>query len=220
MPSPTIDTTFYLVRHGQTEYNRKGIVQGRNIDSVLNATGRAQARKLARRLADMPFDAIYSSTMRRAVETADALAEAHPAAPRCALEDLEEMSWGVYEGQPATDEVLEAFDAVKKKWRAGHFDGAVEGGESVRGVQQRALRALDHIVEQHAGGTVLIVAHGRFLRILIATLLDDYGLERMHEVKHTNTAVNRLVCCGGTYTADLLNCTAHLEPAEEAVPAE
>ena len=210
----TSDTTFYFIRHGQTEYNRKGIVQGRKIDSVLNATGRTQARRLGRRLADVSFDAIYSSTMRRAVETADALAEAHPETPRCALEDLEEMSWGAYEGQPATDEVLGVFDAVKKKWRAGDFDCAVEGGESVRDVQQRALRALDHISEKHADGTVLVVAHGRFLRILIATLLDDYGLERMHEVKHTNTAVNRLVCCCGTYTADLLNCTAHLERAE------
>ena len=214
MPSNSADTTFYFVRHGQTEYNRKGIVQGRKIDSVLNATGRAQARKLARRLAGVSFDALYSSTMRRAVETADALAEPHPETPRFALEDLEEMSWGAYEGQPATDEVLRAFDAIKEKWRAGDFDCAVEGGESVRGVQQRALRALDHIAEKHEGGTVLVVAHGRFLRILIATLLEDYGLERMHEVKHTNTAVNRLVCCGDTYTADLLNCTAHLERAE------
>lgn len=209
-------TTFYFVRHGETEYNRKRIIQGRGVNSTLNETGRAQAERLAERLAAVPFAAIYTSTLDRAEETATILAREHPGAPMRHLEDLEEMSWGAFEGEPTTDDVLARFDAVKADWRGGDFDRAVDGGESARDVQQRALRAVETIMADYAGDTVLVVTHGRFLRVLIASLLDEYGLRRMHEVKHSNTAVNRVVCRGGVYEADLLNCTAHLEDVDAA----
>lgn len=209
------ETTFYFVRHGETEYNRRRIVQGRKINSRLNATGRAQAWRLAGRLADVPFGAIYTSTLRRAEETAAAIARRHPGVPRYRLAALDEMSWGIYEGVPARGAVLDAFDAVKAAWRGGAFGRAVEEGESALDVQRRALRAVELITARHAGQTVLVVTHGRFLRVLIASLLEDYGLERMHEVAHANTAVNHLVCrpCGA-YEARLLNCTAHLAEAD------
>ena len=60
----------------------------------------------------------------------------------------------------------------------------------------------------------LVVAHGRFLRVLLATLLNDYGLERMHEIHHTNTGVNHLVGDCDRFEARRLNCTAHLEAAD------
>lgn len=207
-------TLLYFVRHGETEYNRRRIVQGRGIDSALNETGRRQTQALAQRLASVPFDAIYASTMRRARQTAEILAESHPQAPVAFLEDLEEMAWGVYEGTHPSPRRDEALGAIKSRWRQGAFDEPIEGGESILDVQQRAMRAVDHIVEQEEGRTVLVVTHGRFLRILLASLLDEYGLERMHEIPHSNTAVNRVVCCEGTFEADLLNCTAHLEVRE------
>lgn len=210
-------TTFYLVRHGETEYNRKGIVQGREINSTLNETGHAQAQCLAERLADVPFDAIYTSTLKRAEQTAAVLAKRHPEVPLYRMADLEEMSWGKYEGRPTTPDLLEAFEAIKAQWRAGAFDHSIDGGESILDVQERALRAIRSIEEQHRGQTVLVVAHGRFLRVLIASLLEEYGLEHMHRVKHDNTAVNQLVCRDGCYKAHLLNCTAHLEAVDSTL---
>lgn len=204
-------TLIYFVRHGETEYNRQQIVQGRGIDSVLNETGKEQAAALARRLASVPFDAIYASTLRRARQTAEILARPHPQASMAYLEDLEEMAWGVYEGEHPSPRREEELSAIKRRWRQGSFDEPIEGGESILDVQQRALRAVDHILEQEQGRTVLAVTHGRYLRILLASLLDEYGLERMHELPHSNTAVNRIVCCGGAFEADLLNCTAHLD---------
>ncbi len=213
------ETAFYFVRHGETEYNRRRIVQGRKINSRLNATGRAQARCLAERLAEVPFDAIYTSTLRRAEETAALLAEKHPGVPFYRLEALEEMSWGVYEGVPARGEVLDAFDAIKAAWRGGAFGRVVEEGESALDVQRRALQAVERIAARHAGQTVLVVTQGRFLRVLIASLLDEYGLARMHEVAHANTAVNHLVCrADGAYEARLLNCIAHLTEAGAEAP--
>lgn len=211
------ETTLYLVRHGQTEYNRKGIMQGRRIDSVLNATGRKQAEALARRFEDVPLDALYASTMRRARQTVHAIAERHPALDVHYDEDLEEMSWGHLEGKPATDGVLERCNEIKVAWRDGHFDRAVKGGESVRDVQTRALRAVRRILKtEDAGSTILVVAHGRFLRILIASLLEEeYGLENMHRVEHDNTGVNHLAWdAESVCTARVLNCTAHLDTVE------
>lgn len=208
------DTTLYLVRHGETEYNRLRIMQGRKINSVLNATGEAQAQALATRMAEVPLDAIYASTLTRALQTARAVQVYHPDVPLHQLADLEEMSWGVLEGMGRSDELSAALGDMHRHWQDGAYGYAVEDGESIRDVQTRALRALNHIVEKHVGETVLIVSHGRLLRVLIASILSDYGLTRMEEVKHTNTAVNKLIYRDGRYEAVLLNDTSHVEEAE------
>lgn len=205
------ETVFYLVRHGQTEYNRKRIVQGRGINSTLNPTGEAQAAALAQRLEDVTFDAIYCSTQRRALQTAEPLRRRRAQIPFYPMADLEEMSWGIYEGQPTTPELTSMFAAMRACWAQGEYDRPIDGGESILDVQHRALRAVDRMLEQHAGGTLLVVTHGRFLRVLLASLLEEYGLARMQDIRHSNTAVNQIVHRAGRYEARLLNCTLHLE---------
>lgn len=208
------ETTLYLVRHGETEYNRRQIMQGRRINSSLNATGRRQAEALGRRFADVPLDALYTSSLRRAIETADAVAAHHEGIPRYRLEDLDEMSWGVYEGEARSPELQAFLDEIRGHWDRGHFGYCVEEGESILDVQTRGLRAIEHIVTRHPGETVLVVSHGRFLRVLLASLLEAYGLARMDEIPHANTGVNNLVYAAGRYEATLLNCTAHLDEVE------
>ena len=207
-------TTLYLVRHGETEHNRRNIIQGGGVDSELNAAGRAQAEALARRLRSVSFDALYASTLRRARQTADILARPHEPLTRTHLHDLSEMDWGVFEGEPPSEERDALMKALKSKWRDGAYDRAVEGGESIRDVQERAQRAIRHILTREVGRTVLVVTHGRYLRVLLATILDDYGLEHMQELGHSNTCVNRVVVEEGRTWADLQNCTAHLSSAE------
>lgn len=203
-------TILYLVRHGETDYNRKRIMQGGGIDSCLNQTGREQAEVLADRLADVSFDVIYSSPLRRARETAEILARRHEPIPRNELDALREMDWGAFEGKPPSDERDTALQEIKSSWRDGHFDRRIEDGESVLDVQQRATHAAEHLVTEEAGRTVLVVTHGRYLRVLLATVLDDVGLEHMHWFGHDNTCVNRVVYRDGRFSAELLNCTAHL----------
>jgi probable phosphoglycerate mutase len=101
--------------------------------------------------------------------------------------------------------------AVKARWREGQYGSAIEKGESIRDVEARARRAMEHIVTREAGKTVLVVTHGRYLRVLLATVLDGYGLGDMHRLDHANTCVNRVLHADGQFRADLLNCTAHLE---------
>lgn len=203
-------TTLYLVRHGETEYNRRGIVQGGGIDSEMNTRGRAQARALADRLAPVEVDALYASTLRRAKQTADIVATPHEPIPTTYLEDLNEMDWGIFEGVPPSERRNASMEAIKAAWHEGAYDRAVEEGESIRGVQKRARRAIDEITAREEGGTALVVTHGRYLRVMLATILDEYGLEHMPDLEHSNTCVNRIVHRDGTYRADLLNCTEHL----------
>ncbi len=208
------ETTLYFVRHGETDFNRRRIVQGRKVNSSLNALGRSQAEALAQRFAGVPLDAIYCSTLRRAEETAEAVAQGRPGLTITRLRDLEEISWGVYEGRSVNEEVASALEEMTGAWERGDYGYAVPEGESILDVQARALRALDAVLERHAGGRVLVVTHGRFLRVLLATLLEEYGLARMHEIHHANTSVNHLVLHEGTYRAAALNCTAHLDAVE------
>jgi probable phosphoglycerate mutase len=214
-----VPTTLYLVRHGETEHNRRGIIQGGGVDSDLNAAGRAQSRALSQRLESVSVDALYASTLRRAKQTADILARPHEPLSRTYLRDLSEMDWGVFEGEPPSEERDEAMGTLKSAWREGAYDRTVDGGESIRDVQQRAQRAVRHILARDAGETVLVVTHGRYLRVLLATILDDYGLEHMQELGHSNTCVNRVVVEDGRAQAELQNCTAHLSSAEASASA-
>jgi probable phosphoglycerate mutase len=210
MDRTEVATRLYLVRHGETEYNRRGIVQGGGIDSDLNETGYAQAEALAERFSEKPVDTVYASTLRRAKQTADVLSDPHEPVTKTYLRDLEEMAWGVFEGEPPSEERNEAMSAIKDRWREGQFDHAIEGGESIRDVQARAHRATEHIVRREAGKTVLVVTHGRYLRVLLGSVLDEYDLGDMHRLDHSNTCVNHVVHTEGCFRAELLNCTAHL----------
>ncbi|SHK16207.1 histidine phosphatase family protein [Rhodothermus profundi] len=204
-------TTLYFVRHGETDYNRHGIVQGRGVDAPLNEHGQRQAEALARRFAEVALDAIYTSPLQRARATAEAVRQYHPDLPFYQMADLEEMDWGDLEGKPCAPPYDAQIRRIYERWQAGDYAYPVPGGESVLDVQRRALRALQTILARHEGEAVLVVTHGRFLRILLASILPEYGLARMEALPHTNTAVNHLVCENGRFRALRLNCTAHLE---------
>lgn len=203
-------THLFLVRHGETDFNLKGIVQGRGVNTSLNETGINQAQMLAERMKSEKLDVIYSSPLTRAFQTAKCVAEA------CGIADIptdpgfEEMSWGVFEGQSQSEELKNAFDDMKRRWHDGEHDFRVEKGESLREVQTRGVKAIEQVIAAETGKRVLIVAHGRFLRILLASLLEEYGIKRMEELSHTNTGVNYLVHEGGKFEAEFLNCTQHL----------
>ncbi len=207
------ETHLFLVRHGETDFNRQRIVQGRGVDIPLNELGRQQAAALARRAAGLGLDAIFSSTLLRAAETARIVAAATGRTEIYQLADLEEMSWGVYEGKPRSPERSEAFREMRRRWGNGDYDYAVEQGESVYEVQRRGLSAIHQIVTAHAGQRVFVVTHGRFLRIILASLLPEYGLAHMEKLDHRNTAVNHLVFVEGRFEARFLDSIDHLEEA-------
>lgn len=209
MPATPLVITF--VRHGETDYNAERRVQGRGVDSDLNATGRRQAERLAERLADAPFEAVYTSAMRRTHQTAAPILARRPGLAPTALADLDEMDWGVYEGRPPTPELREAYRGYVSAWEAGDFERAIEGGESPRDVEARARRAVASIQEAHAEGPVLVVTHGRLLRVLLTSLLPEYTLHQMQELTHSNTALSVVEFGPDGPHALSLNDTTHID---------
>jgi probable phosphoglycerate mutase len=149
-------TTILLARHGETDWNRDRRVQG-HTDRPLTEAGRGQARALAEELDGEPLDAVYSSDLVRAHETARIVAERRGLGVTV-LPELREKHFGTWEG--LTDvEVLERFPHAQR--------GAWGDGETSDQVRERVVGALRRIAETHAGRRVLVVAHGGPLRAVL-----------------------------------------------------
>ncbi len=158
-------TRLLLIRHGETDWNAQSRMQGQS-DEPLNAQGRAQAAAVKVRLAGETIHAIYASDLARAWETAQALGITPiKAAPR-----LREMNFGTWEG--LTYEEIQAYDPdVLARWGADVMDFTPPGGENLRQFAQRVAPVLEEMRNDHPEETVLLVAHGGSLQILLALAL-------------------------------------------------
>ncbi len=146
-------TTIVLVRHGETDWNRDHRIQG-HTDVPLNEEGRRQARTLSGLLDGHIFDAVYSSDLSRAVETATILAEPRSLAVRT-LESLREKNFGPWEGLTRSE--------VRER-SAGSRAGARDDGETADEVSARTVNAIMGIAAAHDGETVLVITHRGPLR--------------------------------------------------------
>ena len=205
------NTNLFIIRHGETDCNRDHIVQGRGVDVPLNQTGVLQAKALAYRIKNLSLDVFYSSTLLRARQTTKILLEGRNTRSVTYLRDLEEMSWGFYEGMPRSPELAKAFDEMKKAWQKGDYEYRIKEGETLVEVRERGISALNSIVNKHAGKKILLVSHGRFIRIILASVLENHDLSRMKNLKQDNTAFNHLIFGNGKYRAEKLQCIEHLE---------
>lgn len=204
-------TDIYIARHGETEFNRQGKMQGRGIDKPLNRTGRLQARAISDALKDESLDYIFSSSLMRSIETAEIIAWTLRMKYR-SYHELDEMNFGKFEGKPS-NEIDKDLNEVHQTWKNGNTDYAIEGGESPEMVLERVLSRTKNILEEHAGSTILFVLHGRLIRILLSNWL-GYPLSDMHRIEHSNGALYHLKMNGGSFEADYLHMTDHLEGIE------
>lgn len=152
-------TLFGLVRHGQTDYNARGLFQGSS-DIPLNATGREQAHHALDHAADIPWDAVVSSPLLRARETAEIIAADHaiplgPADPR-----LAEIDWGAAEGHDVAE------------MEARYPERAFPGREDDQAVADRGYDALEDLERRFPGRNVLVVAHGTIIRYLLSGIAE------------------------------------------------
>jgi probable phosphoglycerate mutase len=147
-------TTLALVRHGQTDWNAQRRLQG-STDIPLNEVGRGQARDAVAVLSDYKWDAIVSSPLSRAAETANLIAAGLGLSVDRLLPELAERSFGPAEGLQAGPEL----DALRTA------DGGFRGAESEDEAAARGLAALEALAEEFRGRRVLVVAHGTLLRV-------------------------------------------------------
>lgn len=164
------ELAIFLVRHGETEHNRQGRLQGRGGVS-LNEAGRAQAALLASWLGRVPLDAIYTSDIPRARETASIIAGFQRQCAVVELKELREWDFGEWEGK-THDEIL-AYDRERREtWLADPVNLPTPGGESLRDVRDRGIVAVQLIRERSRSGRVAAVTHGALLRAVIAAFAE------------------------------------------------
>ena len=158
----------YLIRHGESVFNAEGRIQGQT-DIPLSSLGRQQAVVLARAMAQLPMEAVYASPLRRAMETAEPLAELLRL-PIRTDERLKEIHAGIFQGL-LWSEIDQRYAAEATRWREYDPDFVVPGGESRRMLMQRGRAAIDAIL---AAGhkQAAVVAHGGLLGAAIKSLLD------------------------------------------------
>ena len=156
-------TVFYLIRHGETDYLDR-ILVGRRPEVHLNANGKAQAKRLADRLARVSFDAIYSSPRERARETAIPLA-ARLGIEVGILENLNEIDFGEWTGRDFQDL---AHDSRWQQFNLVRSCARIPGGELIVDVQQRAVCELERLCVRHPHSNLVVVSHGDVLRGIIA----------------------------------------------------
>ena len=197
-----------LVRHGETDSNKASLALGR-ADIELNETGRWQAQRLAEALQAEPIAAVYSSPLRRALDTARAIAERHNLAVEVD-EGLIEMDIGEMEGL-TFQQVWERYPQFIQAWfGSGGAYQPMPGGESLLDVQERAWRALERICESGDRETVVIVTHNFVLLTILCRVL---GLElaEFRRLRHSVAAVSILNVHDGQMMVLRLNDTCHLE---------
>lgn len=199
--------TVYFVRHGETEYNRKHIIQGRGVDSDLNAKGLKQAELLYKAYQEVPFDLCVTSSLKRTNQTIGHFLNQTTQVWDSA--DIDEIGWGLHEGRRATKQMKRDFDKMLTQWKSNNFNARLEGGESLEELKARVERFLRQL-EDRAFNHALVCSHGRTLMCMMCLVAGE-SLTQMYRFSQSNTAVNIARFEEGRWTLDRVGDTTHLK---------
>lgn len=175
---PKKPCTIYIVRHGETEWNQKNLVQG-HTDIPLAEAGQKQALARAEYFKDVSFDHVVSSDMQRAMQTASILSQGRDL-PLHTSSTLREQSWGAWEGH-SFDKLREMFGEGFNAY-SGSKPHAVPGVESHSEIARRVSPYLQQIAVENDGQNVLVVSHGGVLKSLIY----HFGVESLYNLAFEN----------------------------------
>ena len=203
-------TRIIAIRHGETPWNADARIQGQR-DVDLNDTGRWQAERVVRALAEEPITAVYSSDLSRAQSTAKPLAQTKgiPVIPH---EGLRERSFGKFEGM-TFEEIHQEWPDLAQRWRSRIPDWQPpEGGESLIELRARVTRTMEELARRHPGEQIVVVAHGGVLDALYRVATgQEVNSPRTWELP--NGAINRLLWTPQGFTLVGWSDTQHLEHA-------
>jgi probable phosphoglycerate mutase len=196
----------YLVRHGETDWNKLKIWQG-NSDIPLNETGRAQANAIAKRLETVEIEAIYSSPLSRAFETARIIAD-YLNVDLTVMEDLSEGRINLWNGKNIL-EVLSEFKDEFEIWRTDPY-AEINGVEPLANLQSRAVKSFKRIVLNHSDDSnIIIVSHALWLKSLICWIL-RMPLSENRRLRINNASITMVSYDRGEFYLESLNETWHL----------
>jgi len=202
-----MSTRFILVRHGQTEWNLGAERFRGRADLPLNETGKAQAQRIAARLAKEKIAAVYASPLQRAIQTAQPLAallnlqvEQHPG--------LLDIDFGALEGM-TIDEARTAFPDVIEKWIATPSKVKFPKGGSLKLVNARIDNLFQDLLPRHVGETVVLVSHKVVCGAIICMAL-DLSADALWRIRQDNACINLFERRGDDWVVTLMNDTNHL----------
>ncbi len=206
-------TRIVLVRHGQTAWNREARFRGR-ADVELDEVGLRQAEATGRYVAARwPVVAVYASPLRRALQTAEAIARAQELSVQ-PFQGLLDINFGDVQGV-LLDEVAQRYPDLHKAWLEAPHTVHFPGGETLDDVRRRVVAGLDEVVARHPGQTVALVSHTVANRVLLCAVL-GWGNERFWRLRQGTCAVNVFDAEeNGDFTIVLLNDTCHLHDLVE-----
>ncbi len=187
-----------IVRHGETEENIAGILQG-HLPGTLSIHGIEQAKKVALRLKDEKFDFIYSSDLKRAADTAKEIAKYHPDTQIKFVENLRERNFGEFQGKKVSDFDINTLVTPKE-------------GETMGKVYKRAKSFLHKITKEYASGSILFICHGVIGRALVAVITGKKHTEIKSIESLHNTSISTFeIDEDKNYKIICYNCIKHLK---------
>jgi phosphoserine phosphatase len=205
-------TQIILARHGNTPWNKDKIFRGSR-DIPLDDTGREEALALGEWLKDETIHAAYTSPLSRSRDTAGAIAR-HQRIGVTDLAGLADLSYGDWEGMPLTEVKLKYAD-LYRQWETAPHTVTFPKGESLEVLRNRALAAVEAVVQRHPNQTVLLVGHRAVNKVIIAALI---GLDNSHfwRIAQDTTCINRFHLAehspprGKVWNIVSINDTCHL----------
>ena len=210
-------TRILATRHGQTAWNATLRIQGQ-LDIGLDDVGRWQAQRLAQACADEGFDAVYSSDLARARDTARALASVSGVAVRTDA-GLRERGFGVFEGLTYA-EVESRFPDQARRWRQRDASFGPAGGEVLQAFYQRVIAAVAALAARHRGQHIAVVAHGGVLDALYRAAA-RVALDAPRSWQLGNAGINRLLASDEGFVLVGWGDTTHLDqPAQSQAGAQ
>jgi len=195
------ETRVLLIRHAETSAPDR--FHGAESDVGLGERGRVQAEQLAAQLRAIRPTQLYTSGMRRAIETAEPIARACQLTP-FVLDSLHERRMGPLSGQ-LRESALTHYEDAKRSWESGALDATHEGGESYADIRRRVLPVWNDLVERSLGQTIVVVVHGVVIRVILTSILTDFGPQDFSRIGIDHVAVNDLRWDGARWSASALN---------------
>lgn len=203
--------TIYVIRHGQTDYNKSGIVQGKGVNASLNERGQAQAAAFWNKYKEKDFDVVYTSSLTRSIESVQNFIDA--GIPWKKRTGLDEISWGDYDGKSLASS--DYYQKTIDRWHAGETSLRPINGESPDDVVSRIKPVVEEIIASE-DKNVLICMHGRAMRMLLCYLTENELCE-MDQFPHHNLGMYKLTFHEEKFTLHDRNDLSHLEVDVELI---
>ncbi len=203
-------TQILLIRHAVNDYVKTGRLAGWTPDVHLNDEGKAQAEALGKRLTDLPIKRIYSSPLERTQETAEAIQRYHPHLPIVANKAIGEVDYGDWQGAKISDlRGRKMWQVVQEYPSRAYFPN----GETMRGVQTRAVNEVERLASIHPGEMIVVVSHADLIKMIMAHFLGMH-LDVFQRIVISPASISTLILGFGRPYVGTMNDVAHVTQME------